>query len=63
MVNIIKEAKEEKIKVIFTQPAFSDKSARIIAKEAQIKVERISPLNPNWSKNLINMANKIANNR
>lgn len=62
IINIIKEAKEQKARVIFTQPEFSDKSAKIIAKEAGISVEKISPLNPNWSKNLINMANKIANN-
>lgn len=62
IINIIEEAKEEKARVIFTQPEFSDKSAKIIAKEAGISVEKISPLNPNWSKNLINMANKIANN-
>jgi len=60
IIMIIEEAKEEKIKIIFTQPEFSDKSARIIAKEANITVEKISPLNPNWSQNLINMAQKIA---
>jgi len=60
IIRIIEEAKEEKIKIIFTQPEFSDKSARIIAKEANVKVEKISPLNPKWSQNLINMAKKIA---
>ncbi|WP_321779152.1 metal ABC transporter solute-binding protein, Zn/Mn family [Sulfurimonas sp.] len=60
MIMIIKEAKEENIKVIFTQPEFSDKSAQIIAKEAKVSVEKISPLDANWSLNLINMAKIIA---
>lgn len=61
MIKIIDEAKKENIKVIFTQPEFSDKSAQIIAKEAGVVVKKISPLNPNWSQNLINMAKAIAN--
>lgn len=60
MIMIIEEAKEENVQVIFTQPEFSDKSAKIIAKELGIKVQKISPLNPKWSKNLINMAKAIA---
>ncbi len=60
IIKIIKEAKEENIKVIFTQPEFSDKSARIIAKETNARVQKISPLNPKWSQNLINMAETIA---
>lgn len=61
MITVISESKEENVKVIFTQPEFSDKSAKIIAKEANISVEKISPLNPNWSENLIKMAKAIAN--
>ncbi len=61
MIMIIDEAIEENVKVIFTQPEFSDKSAKIIAKEAKVSVRKISPLNPNWSDNLINMAKAIAN--
>ena len=61
MITIIEEAKEEKVKVIFTQPEFSDKSAKIIAKEANVEVRKISPLNPMWSENLIKMAKDIAN--
>ena len=63
MIMIIEEAKEENVKVIFTQPEFSDKSAKIIAKEAGVSVEKISPLSGNWSQNLINMAKQIANKR
>lgn len=61
IIKIINEAKKENIKVIFTQPEFSDKSAQIIAKEAGVVVKKISPLNPDWSQNLINMAKAIAN--
>jgi len=60
IIRIIEEAKEEKVKVIFTQPEFSDKSARIIAKEAKVEVKKISPLSAEWSQNLINMAEAIA---
>ncbi|MDD2789277.1 MAG: zinc ABC transporter substrate-binding protein [Sulfurimonas sp.] len=61
MITIIEEAKEENVKVIFTQPEFSDKSAQIIAKEVHVPVEKISPLNPQWSENLLHMAKSIAN--
>lgn len=61
LVKIIREAKEEKITTIFAQPEFSEKSATIIAEESGAKVVKVSPLNPNWSQNLINMARSIAN--
>jgi len=61
LITIIEEAKEENVKVIFTQPEFSDKSAQIIAKEAHVSVKKVSPLNKEWSQNLINMAKAIAN--
>ena len=63
MIEIIDEAQEEKIKVIFTQPEFSDKSAKIIAKETGVSVKKISPLSSDWSSNLINMAKAIADNK
>ena len=60
LIHLIKEAKEEKISAIFTQPEFSDATAKIIANELHIKVIKVSPLAPDWSKNLINIANAIA---
>ncbi len=60
--NIIKEAKKEKIKAIFVQKEFSDKSAKVLAAELNIEVIKITPLAKEWSKNLINMAEAIANN-
>ncbi len=60
LIHLLKEAKEEKVHAIFTQPEFSDTVAKIIAKELQIPVVRVSPLAPNWSENLIKIANTIA---
>ncbi len=60
LIHLLKEAKEEKVKAIFTQPEFSDTTAMIIAKELQIPVIKVSPLAPNWSENLMNIASAIA---
>jgi len=60
LVNLIKEAKEEKVKAIFTQPEFSDSAAKIIANELHIPVVKVSPMDPNWSENLVNIAKTIA---
>ncbi len=60
LIHLLQEAKEEKVKAIFTQPEFSDTVAKIIAKELQIPVVKVSPLTANWSENLINIAKAIA---
>ena len=60
---IIDEARAENIKVIFAQKEFSDKSARVIADELNIKVLKETPLAVNWSENLIKMAKAIANTK
>ena len=60
LIHLLKEAIEEKVKAIFTQPEFSDTVAKIIAKELQIPVVKVSPLAPNWSENLINISKAIA---
>ncbi len=60
LIHLLKEAREEKVKAIFTQPEFSDTVAKIIAKELQIPVVKVSPLAPNWSENLIDIAKAIA---
>jgi len=62
LVHLIKEAKEDKVTAIFTQPEFSDSSAKIIANELNIPVVKVSPLAPNWSENLISIAKTIAGN-
>jgi zinc transport system substrate-binding protein len=60
LIKLMKEAKKEKVKAIFTQPEFSDKSAQIIASNLKIKVIKTSPLAPNWSENLKRLALAIA---
>jgi len=62
LILLIKEAREEKIVAIFTQPEFSDAIAKVMANELNIKVIKVSPLSPKWSQNLINIANAIAGN-
>ena len=59
---LIEEAKEEKVSSIFTAPEFSTKTANQIAKEVGVPVVKISPLNPQWSKNLIKLAEAISHN-
>ncbi|MBA1420640.1 MAG: zinc ABC transporter substrate-binding protein [Epsilonproteobacteria bacterium] len=60
LVNLIEEAKEEKVSAIITQPEFSDASAKVIANELHIPVVKISPIAENWSDNLITMAKTVA---
>lgn len=60
LIALMREAKKEKVNAIFTQPEFSDTTAKIIAKELHIPVVKVSPLAPNWSENLINIAKVIA---
>ena len=59
---IIDKAKNEGIKAIFAQKEFSDRSAKAIANELEIKVIKGTPLAASWSDNLIKMAKAIANN-
>ena len=60
LIHLLKKAKEKKVNAIFTQPEFSDATAKIIAKELNIPVVKVSPLAPNWSENLINITKAIA---
>ncbi|SHO81081.1 Zinc ABC transporter, periplasmic-binding protein ZnuA [hydrothermal vent metagenome] len=63
MIKLIKRAKKEKIKAIFTSPEFSTKIANQIAKELGIKVVKVSPLAIDWANNLKKIAKSIANKR
>lgn len=60
LLHLLEEAKENKVKAIFTQPEFSDTTAKLLSEELNIKVVKTSPLAPDWSENLINLANAIA---
>ena len=57
---LIKRAKKENVKAIFTAPEFNQKIAKQVAHEVGVPVISVSPLNPNWSENLINLAKDIA---
>lgn len=56
LMELIKYAREQGIKVVFVQPQFSSKNAEMIAKEIGGKVISIDPLALNWSENLREVA-------
>lgn len=60
LMQLLEEAKEEKVKAIFTQPEFSDTTAKLISEELGIEVVKASPMSADWSQNLINLAHAIA---
>jgi len=60
LIQLIRDAKENKVTAIFTQEEFSDSAAKIIAKELGIPVVQVSPLAANWSENLITIAKTLA---
>ena len=59
LMALIKKARENNVKAIFTQPEFSDATAQLISQELGIKVLKASPLAPDWSENLIKLAKAI----
>ena len=56
---LIEHAREKNIKMIFVQPQFSAKSAKLVAKEIGGEVAFVDPLAENWSANLYEVANKF----
>jgi len=60
LISIIKEAKKEHVKAIFTQPEFSDEVAKTIANSLDIEVIKTSPLAEDWAGNLKKLAKAIA---
>jgi zinc transport system substrate-binding protein len=60
LIALIKEAEEEKVSAVFTQPEFSDSAAKVIADELHVPVIKVSPLAEEWSENLIRIAKAIA---
>ncbi len=56
---LIEHARNEGVKVIFAQPQFSDKSARLVAKEIGGQVVFADPLAEDWMSNLMAVANKF----
>ena len=60
LIHLLKEAREAQVKAIFIQPEFSDNAAKIIAKELEIPVIKVTPLAADWSENLLMIAKAIA---
>ncbi len=59
MVKLIKLAKEKNIKAVFVQSQFSDKAAKVIAKEIDAVVFSLDPLAYNYIENMNDVADKI----
>ncbi|MGN7610947.1 metal ABC transporter solute-binding protein, Zn/Mn family [Magnetococcales bacterium HHB-1] len=59
LMALIKHARENRIKVIFVQPQFSAKSAKLIAREIGGQVAFANPLAENWMANLRQVADKF----
>ncbi|MCF7928842.1 MAG: zinc ABC transporter substrate-binding protein [Spirochaetales bacterium] len=56
---IIKQAREEGVKVIFVQPQFAKGSAEDVAEAIGGAVVHINPLDPDWMNNMRNIAETI----
>ena len=56
---LITQAKELGVKVIFIQPQFSAKSAKVIANAIGAQVVLADPLAQNWAENLLLVAEKF----
>jgi len=63
LIAVIEYAKKLNVQAIFTQPEFSEKATKTIAKHLDIKVIKASPLEENWAENLKYLANSIANDK
>ena len=59
LLQLIKEARKNGIKVIFVQPQFSEKSAETIADAIGGKVIFADPLAEDWANNLLQVAEKF----
>lgn len=59
LVKLIRHARENHISVIFAQPQFSQKSAKIVAREIEGKVIFVDPLAEDWITNLRDVAEKF----
>lgn len=60
LIELIHFAKEKRISVILVQPQFSEKSARVVAKEIAGEVVFADPLAAGWLENLHSVAEKIS---
>jgi zinc transport system substrate-binding protein len=63
LVSLIKQARSQHVRAVFTQPEFSDSLASVLARELHIPVRKVSPMAPDWSANLLRLATDIAGKR
>ncbi|NDJ78408.1 MAG: zinc ABC transporter solute-binding protein [Chloroflexi bacterium] len=61
LADLIKQAQDLDVSVIFAQPEFSSESAETIADQIGGEVMLISPLNPDWLENMRSVAATFAN--
>lgn len=60
LVELIEEAKEHDIKIVFVAPQFSQKGAKTISRSIKGNVATIDPLSYKWEENLLKTAKEIA---
>jgi zinc transport system substrate-binding protein len=60
LADLIQQAQDLNVSVIFVQPEFSTTAAETIADQIGGEVALISPLNPNWLDNMYNIAETFA---
>ena len=60
LIELVKDAKEHNIKIIFVSPQFSQKSANTIASSIGGNVVAIDSLSVDWSNDMLKTANEIA---
>ena len=60
LVELVKDAKEHDIKIIFVSPQFSQKSAKTIASNIGGNVVSIDSLSENWANDMLKTADEIA---
>ncbi len=63
LIHLIKEAKEERVRAIFTQPEFSDTISKVIAHELNIPIIKVSPLSAKIVTTLTTIAQTIAKSK
>jgi len=56
LAEIVRHGRELGVKVVFAQPQFSNRSARVIAKEMGARVVALDPLAQGWADNLVQAA-------
>ncbi len=60
LIRLIRMARTQHVRAIFTQLESADTMAGVLAKELHIPVIRVSPMAPDWSDNLLRLARAIA---